>query len=73
MNDKQSLKRGILKLLISFFLIIVLIVLWVLLITETVGTTLGDVILIVFGIAMIIVGSIVLVSAIRDLIKAIRS
>jgi hypothetical protein len=77
-SDLKDEKTGIIKagprrIVLFFLLSIVLLVLGILVIMLTFGTSLGRIILMIVGVVLVIVGSIIMFNGIRDLIRAIRS
>jgi hypothetical protein len=67
------LKRGPLRIVLMFVLAAILFGLSVLLIVSTWWTGLGRVIVFIMGIILIVIGVVIMVGAISDLFKALKS
>ncbi len=72
--ERQMFDKGKPGRIILFFLLsVIILVIGIVVIMLTFGTSLGRVLLIIVGVVLILAGSIIMYKAIRDLIRAIRS
>jgi len=61
------------RIILFFVLSVVVLVLGIVIMILTFGTSLGRILLMIVGVILILAGSIIMFNAIKDLIRAIRS